>query len=62
VYIPATMCDVCRVGQGGMPNECPVALFREKVVSVRLHVNSVSHGRQQINDLVVRYFVRLLTL
>ena len=41
----------CRVGRCSALNECPVALFRGRVVSARLRIKGLSRGPENINDL-----------
>ena len=41
----------CRVGRCRILIECPVALFRGRVVSVRLRIQGSSRERENIKDL-----------
>jgi len=40
-----------RVGRCSILNECPMALFRGRVVSVRLHIKGLNRGPENLNDL-----------
>lgn len=51
-----------RVGRCSVLNSCPMELFRGSVVFVRVSIERVCHGQEQMKDLFRQFCVHLLRI